>query len=216
MMYPVFLDLKGRQCLVVGGGSVAVRKVIALLRAEAMVTVITVEASRHMRRLASIINLQVRPFSEDDLSHSYLLVIGATNDQHVNEMISQRAEALNIPCNIVDNTPLCSFIVPARVRRGDVTVAIATGGVSPRLSGYLKKEVAKAVLPIHGELAAYLGIVRKRLYEELPEIRFRNAFWKDLFSQDPVEEIKKHGWKSLQARTESLIERYKSGNQNEE
>jgi siroheme synthase-like protein len=208
MMYPVFLNLARKKCLVVGGGKVAVRKVIALLRAKAQVTVITKESSRQMSRLAPLINLQIRPFSDDDLSRTSFLVIGATNDQAVNKRISQRAETLNIPCNIVDQTPLCSFVVPAQVRRGEVTVAIATGGVSPRLSGYLKKEVAKVVLPVHGELAAYLGTIRKRLYTELPEISLRNGFWSELFSRDPVQEIDEHGWEAFYSRVESLITWY--------
>ena len=212
MMYPVFLNLKDKKCLVVGGGKVAVRKVIALLRSDAAVTVITKEACRHMKRLARGIDLKIRPFTESDLSHEYMLIIGATNEQNVNKRISDKANELNIPCNIVDQTPLCSFVVPAQFRRGDVTVAIATGGVSPRLSSYLKNEVADVVLPIHGELAAYLGMVRKRLYTELPDIKLRNAFWKVLFSIDPVEEIRKNGWDALYTRAEKIIKELRMKN----
>ena len=134
-----------------------------------------------------------------------MLVIGATDRPEVNKAISSRAEELSIPCNIVDQPALCSFIVPAQVRRGDVSVAISTGGVSPRLSRYLKRVVAKAVEPLHGELAAYLGGIRRRLWTELPQIERRSAFWEALFTVDPAETIRKEGWEVFRQRAETLI-----------
>lgn len=204
-MYPLFLDLAAKRCLVVGGGKVALRKVLALLRAKAEVTVVTLECCDRLRRLEKTISLQVRPFRPDDLTRDCILVIGATDNQKVNRTISRLAHEKNILCNIVDQPSLCSFIVPAQVRRGDVTVAISTNAVSPRLSAYLKKVVARTVEPVHGELAAYLGTIRKRIRTELPDIRQRNVFWNALFAIDPVEEIREKGWNALRDRTERLI-----------
>lgn len=203
--YPVFLDLSEKRCLVVGGGKVAVRKVIALLRADAKVTVVATACCSRLRWLKRLITLHERPFTENDIAHGYMLVIGATNNPEVNRAISRRTAELTIPCNIVDQTNLCSFIVPAQVRRGPITVAVATGGVSPRLSRYLKTIIAHAVEPLHGDLAEYLGTIRLRLWSVLPEITFRSAFWDALFTVDPVEQIRTEGWNALKGRTEKLI-----------
>ena len=205
MLYPVFFNLSGKRCLVVGGGRVAVRKVIALLRSDAVVTVIAKECCRRMRGLERSITLYERPFTRDDVSHDFLLVIGATDNPEVNRTIFHLSGRMNIPCNIVDQPALCSFIVPAQVRRGDISVAISTNAVSPRLSRYLKKTVAAAVEPLHGELAAYLGKIRVRIRTELPRITLRSAFWEALFADDPVEHIREKGWNSFMEHTETLI-----------
>ncbi|MBN1308300.1 MAG: bifunctional precorrin-2 dehydrogenase/sirohydrochlorin ferrochelatase [Chitinispirillaceae bacterium] len=209
MMYPVFLDLAGRQCLVVGGGRVALRKVCALLRAEAAVIVVAVKCCSRLRSLGHRIELHERQFRESDLTSALTLVIGATDDERVNRAISRRASLLNIPCNIVDQPSLCSFIVPAQVRRGDVTIAISTGGTAPRLARYLKDAVAKAISPLHGELAAYLGVVRRGIRSELPTINLRSAFWEELFAVDPIDEITSSGWESFRNKTERLIKEHR-------
>ncbi|MBN1577530.1 MAG: bifunctional precorrin-2 dehydrogenase/sirohydrochlorin ferrochelatase [Chitinispirillaceae bacterium] len=209
MMYPAFLDLAGRQCLVVGGGRVALRKVLALLRAEAAVFVVAEKCCGRLRSLEDRIELHERPFREGDLTSALSLVIGATDDEQVNRAISRRASMLNIPCNIVDQPALCSFIVPAQVRRGDVAIAISTGGTAPRLSRYLKAVVAKTIGPLYGELAAYLGIVRRRIRPLLSDITLRSAFWEELFAADPIDEINSRGWEAFRAKTERLIAKYR-------
>ena len=205
MYYPVFLDLSGKRCLVVGGGRVALRKVISLLRAGAVVTVVTLSCCKRLRKLGPLISLHERSFDDSDIDRGLMLVIGATDNPEVNRAIYRRASELTIPCNIVDQPDLCSFIVPAQVRRGDLSVAISTGGVSPRLSRYLKKVIAGVVEPVHGELAAYLGTIRKRLRSELPRIDLRGVFWEKLFAEDPVKLIRNDGWEAFRLRTETLI-----------
>jgi siroheme synthase-like protein len=207
-MYPVFLNLAGKQCLVVGGGRVALRKVLVLLRADAAVIVVAKEACGRLRSIDHRITLHERPFEESDLNRSLSLVIGATDDESVNRTVSRLAAAYNIPCNIVDQPELCSFIVPAQVRRGDITVAISTGATAPRLSRYLKAAVAEMIGPMHGALAAYLKTVRKRIRSCIPVKSARNAFWEALFAVDPIKEITDQGWEALRSRTERLIDEY--------
>ena len=209
MMYPIFLNLAGKECLVVGGGRVALRKVLSLLRSEARVTVITKECCRRLHDLKPKITLHIRPFDEQDLERTCMLVIGATDDQVVNRTIFKRASALNIPCNIVDQPELCSFIVPAQVRRGAVNVAISTSGVSPRFSRYLKNIIADTIEPLHGDVAEYLGDIRHRIKTELPDIRLRSAFWERVFADDPVEVIRKRGWDALRTGVERTIGEFK-------
>lgn len=208
MMYPVFLNLAGRRCLVVGGGRVALRKVVSLLRADAAVVVVAKEVCRRLRSLGHRITLHERPFEESDMEQPLTLVIGATDDESVNRKVSNLAAIRGIPCNIVDQPALCSFIVPAQVRRGDITIAISTGATAPRMARYLKSVVAGAVGPLYGELASYLAVVRKQIRLRMPAISTRNAFWEALFEVDPVEQIINQGWNALRSRTERLIEEY--------
>jgi siroheme synthase-like protein len=203
------LDLRGKECLVVGGGRVAVRKVIGLLRAEASVTVVALSFNKHFRRLASHLTMVERLFSVHDITSAFALVIGATNSSEVNRAISERAAALNIPCNIVDCPELCSFIVPAVVRRGDITIALSTGGNSPRLSRHIKGRIAETLGPEYAQLASYMKEVRTRIRAIFTESHIRSTFWENLFDVDPAEYIHQHGWPEFRKRTEQLIDEFK-------
>lgn len=207
--YPVMLDLRGKECLVVGGGRIAMHKVISLLRAEASVTVVAIEFDKHFFRLKSLINMVERPFSEQDIKPAISLVIGATNSSQINKSISERASALNIPCNIVDCPERCSFIVPAVVRRGDITIAISTGGASPRLSRHIKSHVAKTIGSDYTRLASYLAEIRKTVRMIISEQHVRSEFWESLFTHDPIEYINAHGWPEFRKYTERLIDDFK-------
>lgn len=205
MMYPVFLDLKGRKCLVVGGGKVALRKVVSLLRSNAVITVVSVEYTRHFNKIAHKITMIKRPFQDDDLVPGLTLVIGATNVMEVNRRISALAQRYTIPCNIVDQTALCSFVVPAVVRRGPVAIAISTGGAAPRLAKYCKKIAVDAFSSDIPQIATYLAEVRVRLFKVVPGGKDRAAFWEELFAVDPLEIIHTQGWNAYVERAEKLI-----------
>ncbi len=210
MTYPVFLNIRGRRCLVVGGGRVAVRKIIALLRAGASVIAVAKEICPRMNSIADRIILYKRPFEESDVDGSLALVIGATDDENVNRRISQLAASRNILCNIVDRPELCSFFVPAQVRRGEITVAVSTGAASPRTARYLKNVISRAIEPLHEELTSYMAELRKRIRPLITSVHMRNKFWDELFSDDPVKEITEKGWDEFRSKTERLIYRYSS------
>jgi siroheme synthase-like protein len=206
--YPVMFDVSGRACLVVGGGRVALRKTIALLRAGASVTVVAPDFNPHFSRLENRVTLVRRPFEAGDLTPAYTLVIGATNATDVNKAIYERASALRVPCNIVDCPELCSFIVPAVVRRGDVTIAISTGGRCPRLSRYVKSRVSTAVGPEFAGLASYLAGVRNRIKAAISAPADRAAFWEALFETDPIAFSHEHGWPALYEHIDRLIDHH--------
>ncbi len=141
-LYPVFIDLKGRSVLVVGGGKVACRKIGHLMQAGAAITVVCTDYDVRIGLLADkgLINLFVEPFSERFLD-SMWLVIAATDDNQVNRRVFELAEQRRILCNVVDVPSLCRFQVPAVVRRGDLQLAISTAGKSPAFAKYLKKQL---------------------------------------------------------------------------
>ncbi len=139
-MYPVMLDVRGRKCLVVGGGGVALRKVQGLVEEGADVTVVApnvVEALRDMAD-AGEITLEARAYA-GDASNGWLLIFAATDDRAVNAEVFQQAEALGVWCNVADDPELCSFHLPARVRRGPLQLAVASAGEAPFVVSRLRR-----------------------------------------------------------------------------
>ena len=140
--YPVFLNLKGRLCVVIGGGEVAERKVKGLLECEARVRIISPEVTPWLRDVAGQgeVDWLPREYREGDLKGAFL-AIASTDRQPVNEAVAAEAAREKVVLNVVDNTPLCTFIAPSVVTRGDVTVAISTGGASPALARKLRESL---------------------------------------------------------------------------
>lgn len=136
--YAIFLDLKDRSILVVGAGKVALRKTKGLLEAGARVTVVAPNVLPDFDALP--VRIHRRPFRAADLA-GHLLVFAATNDRAVNHHVGVAAKGRGIFANVADSAEECDFIVPARVNRGDVQVAISTGGRSPRVSAELRRKL---------------------------------------------------------------------------
>lgn len=157
--YPVFLKLKDKLCVVIGGGKVAERKVLSLLEAGAKVKVISPDLTPKLKSLYEKGNFfwEERPYKRGDLTGAFL-VVAATNDPLVQEEVFKEAEDKNIPCNIVDRPEYCTFIVPSTIRRGDLVIAISTSGVSPAVARRLR-EILETV---YGkEYTLYLKLMRK-------------------------------------------------------
>lgn len=136
--YPVFLDLKDRPVLVVGAGAVALRKTRGLLEAGARVTVVAPETAPEFDDLP--VRLIRRPFRAADLAGA-VLVFAATDDRRVNHRIGVAAKGRGVFANIADSAEECDFVVPARLQRGDVHIAVSTGGNNPRLSAELRRKL---------------------------------------------------------------------------
>ena len=160
-LYPIALDLRGRRCLVVGGGKVALRKVERLLECGAEVTLVAPEAEAGLCGLAGGTRLlwRKKPYQASDLEGAFL-VVGATDDEQTNRVISQEARARGVLVNIVDRPELCDFHVPAVVRRGRVAIAISTGGASPALAKRLREKLEATLGPEYSELAELLHRLR--------------------------------------------------------
>ena len=136
--YPIFLDLTGKRVVVVGAGRVALRKTRGLLEAGARVTVIAPRVEPEFERLP--VTLFRRRFRASDLAGA-LLAFAATDDRRVNRTIAAAAQKRAIPVNVADSRAECDFILPARIRRGNLQVAVSTGGSSPRLAAALRRKI---------------------------------------------------------------------------
>jgi len=166
-LFPMFVKLAGRKCVIVGGGKVAESKIEALLLSGAEVYVVAPEASRQGANLASEGKLRwkQKSFRPSDLK-GIALVIAATDFRDVNEMVFRVAERLGILCNSVDQPDQCHFYYPAVVRRGALQIAISTSGLSPSLAHRLRVELEAQFGPEYEAYLEWLNAVRRTVFSK--------------------------------------------------
>ncbi len=180
---PIFLRLKHRPCLVVGGGEIAARKVDLLRRVEADITLVAPDLCSELQTLAGegTINWHQGKFQADDLGDS-VLVIAATADSAVNRTVFELAHNRNLPVNVVDQPQLCSFIFPSIVDRSPVVVAVSTGGASPVLARLLRTRLETMIPGGYGRLAQMLAGYRNAVKQRIKAGPARRRFWENLLN----------------------------------
>ncbi len=180
--FPLFLSLKGRRALVVGGGEMAARKAELLLAAEARVNLVAPTVTGEMAQLIADgrIAWAGGEFDEGDLVGVSLVVV-ASDDEALQARVSSLAQRYCVPVNVVDRPRLSSFIMPAIVDRGPITVAISTGGAAPALARKLRAEIERALPAAIGRLARFAEIFRAQVRRTMPEHRARRRFWDRVF-----------------------------------
>lgn len=176
--FPMFVQLKHKKCLVIGGGNVALRKIQVLKDFEADVTVIAPEMNSQIRQIPKICRI-FRSFMEEDFEQADL-VVAATDDKDVNHVISVICRQRKIPVNAVDQKEDCSFIFPSYVKEGEVVAAFSSGGQSPVITQYLKKEIKPVLTNKLGQIAQTLGTLRTMAKECIETEELRKAFYQEL------------------------------------
>ncbi len=184
--YIACLRLKGRRCLVVGGGDVGLEKVEGLLACDADVTLVAPEAHPALTELAAerSIRWHRRAYESADLD-GCLIAIAATGDSEVNIGVFHDAERKAMLVNVVDVPPLCNFILPAIVRTGPLAVAISTAGASPALAKRMKREIADRFGEPYATLAVLLNDARGWAKATLPTYQDRKEFFESIVNGDP-------------------------------
>jgi siroheme synthase-like protein len=186
MYYPIYLDLRGRACLVVGGGSVAAGKVRGLLEAGARVTIVAPVAVEPITTWSAQgwLVWHAREFQPSDLSRAFL-VVAATDDHALNAVVYNLADSQSRLANAVDDLDHCNFIAPAVASAGAIQVAVSTSGKSPALAKQLRDEIAQQVLtPARERLADFLGAWRDEVKHALPTYPQRMAFWEGVLRSE--------------------------------
>lgn len=165
--YPVFLDIKNKPCVVVGGGKVAERKVLQLLSSGAVVTVISPTLTIGLSKLKNEkkINHTRRGYRAGDLAGAQL-VVAASGAKSANRAAFDEATSLGVQVNTVDDPERCSFIVPSVINRGGLTIAISTAGKAPAMAKALRRELEKSVGPEYAVAVEIIGAVRKHLLKK--------------------------------------------------
>jgi precorrin-2 dehydrogenase/sirohydrochlorin ferrochelatase len=165
--YPMFLDLRGKPCLVVGGGKIGARKVEGLLSAAANVTVISPQASEMIQQHAESNRLRYvkRPYQDGDLK-GYFLAYAATGIAEIDARMVCEADTHGILLNVVDRPGLCNFITPAVVQRGDLSIAVSTGGKCPGFVKRVKQKIEAFIHPEYGSALTAIAVQRRALMRD--------------------------------------------------
>lgn len=182
-LFPVFLKLQGRLVVVVGGGTVAARKIALLLAAGARVRVVAPELQAELQVLHAAARLEhvAQRFAAEQLAGA-MLVVAATDERAVNQAVSEAAAARSLPVNVVDDGANSTFVMPSIIDRSPVVIAIGTEGSSPTLARRLRAQLEAALPARLGELARWLGALRERVRDKFPDIEERRQFWDRLLS----------------------------------
>lgn len=207
--YPLFLNLKQKPVLVIGGGPIALEKILNLLKAGASITIIAPDIVPSIRRFSKRVVCIERVFEPQDLDQPWLLVYGATGESALNAQISALCLEKRILCNTVDDPAYCHFIVPSIFRRGKLTIAISTAGVSPSMAKDIKERLKPFLGVEYTQLTRWLVGFREKLKGAIPSLEGRKLFWTRFYQEDPIANIQKNGIKILDKRVISLLNRMK-------
>lgn len=185
--YPVNLQIAGKPCVVIGGGAVAERKVNALLKAEAVVTVISPQMTVALSRLAQMQHIKHvdRPYRQGDLA-GFFLVICATDHRSVNRAAALEADERGLLLNVVDDPDLGNFSVPAQVTRGDLLLTVSTAGKSPALAKLLRQDLAARYGDEYGLYLELVAKIRAELKNVLATSKDREQFWRESIDEEVI------------------------------
>jgi uroporphyrin-III C-methyltransferase/precorrin-2 dehydrogenase/sirohydrochlorin ferrochelatase len=187
--YPIFIDLKNQDCLIVGGGQVALRKARLLVQAGAKITIIApVLDPQITQELGTNVNHLPRTFLADDIA-GYRIVIAATNHTDVNALVSQCAHKANIPVNVVDDPALCSFITPAIIDRSPITIAISTAGKAPIVASAIRAKLEAIIPKGYGRLASAISRHKCEIKQRFPDQKKRTHFLQRILQTPEVEKL---------------------------
>lgn len=189
--YMAALDLNRRRCVIVGGGSVAERKIEALLESGAEITVISPNPSEAIEQRAAAFEITLfrRAYRFGDLESAWIAV-AATDSREINHQVYEEAVQRRMLINTADSLQECNYAVPAVLNRGDVRIAVTSGGQSPVLAQRARDEIAKIIGPEYGRLAELLGTCRREVHRLLPDASDRRTLWNHVASAEMLELVR--------------------------
>ncbi len=204
--YPIFLELGGRRVVVIGGGAVALRKTQALLDAGARLVVVAERVNDLLETLCrdSDVELVKAPYSKSYLAGA-LMAVAATNNHQLNRQIYQDCQELEVLCNVVDVPELCDFFVPAVVKRGDLQIAVSTGGQCPAYAGHVRRKLEDIFTAKHGQFLAELEAFRKRIIQQVSDPADRKTLLGQVVDDKSFEYFAKNGPAQWRTFAEDLI-----------
>jgi len=186
------LDINDKNCVVIGGGSVAFRKITSLLEYGAKVKVISKEICDNIKKLADQekIEVMLREYRQGDLKGAYLAFI-LTDSIEVNSRVYKEAALNQIPANIANIPEMCDFILPSKINRGDFTIAISTNGKSPMLAKKIRQNLEEEFGEEYSDFLELMGEIREKSLKKIPNEHSRESLYKELIYSDLIEELKK-------------------------
>lgn len=201
--YPIYLDVNGKRCVIVGGGKVAYRKVCGLKEAGAEVVVVSPETCPEMADVEDVTVFKTN--YEEKFLDGALLVIAATDNQAVNEKVAFDAGKRNIIVNVADHPELCSFIVPSTISRGDLCLSISTGGASPAVAKRIREELEVIFGEEYEEYLNLLTKMRSVALSEIKDSEKRRKLLQRLAEKDILEMVKRKGVDVAEAKMREIL-----------
>lgn len=205
------LDIENRNCLVIGGGKVAYRKTLSLLECGGRVKVLSKNISDEFKNL---INKGEIEYIEDKYNLKYIdnvyIVYAATDNRSINNIIYEDCNRNNILVNVVDEPDICNFIVPAKVQRGDLTIAVSTNGKSPMLSRKIREELEKIFNSNYEVFLDIMGDMRSKVLCDIKDGKKRTEFFKEVVYSDFLERLTYENKEEVQQEMYEIFEKYKN------
>ena len=177
--FPIFTDIKNQECLIIGGGDIALRKITLLLKANAKIKCIAKTCCDSIKKLD--IEIVERAFEISDIKRQKLIVC-ATDDKELNTLVAKIAGEKNIFINVVDSPNLCTFIMPSIIDRSPVVIAITSSGKAPVLARLIRGKLESTIPAAYGKLADLAGGFRDKVKAKFESIEDRRYFWESIFS----------------------------------
>jgi precorrin-2 dehydrogenase / sirohydrochlorin ferrochelatase len=207
-VYPLCLNISGRLCVIIGGGVVAERKVHGVLAASGRVRVISPVISSGLLMLVeqNRIDWRRKTYSVSDLDGAFL-VFAATNNASVQEAIYRDAQAARVLVNIADAPALCDFQVPATLRRGDLTLSVATNGTSPAAAAMVRKRLEQEFGEEYALLIRLAGLLREQILAEERDSEQTKILFQKILHDDIVDWLRERRWEKIQQHLEGVLGR---------
>ncbi len=190
-LFPIFINLRGKKCLIIGGGEVAERKIEDLLQYEAAITIVSPQVTDKIRTWveSGIITYLSREFEEDDINGIFM-VFAATNNSLVNQEIAALCRKKDVLLNAVDDPLNCDFFIPSILRHNSLVIAVSTEGKSPLYARKIRQDLEKIISEEYGEFVDILGQQREYIKNMVPDIRDRKRIFQAIVDSDILELLK--------------------------
>lgn len=204
--FPMFVDLKGKKIIIIGGGKVAYRKVAKLLPFEAEITVVSPDICSEIQELFnnnSNLILKNRNFETEDIKNAFL-VISATNNNSTNQQVAQICKNQNIPINSVDDIENCTFLFPALVKKESLVIGCSTSGKAPDIAAFVKNTIEQNLPQNIDQIVEVLGILREELKNKVHTQKIRAQIIHNLLEYCQAKDFK-ISYNELQEKMQNLI-----------
>lgn len=211
MQYPMNVNLEGRRCIVLGGGAVALRKILTLLEAKAEVLLISPDAGEKLKSLALTgkIVWQKQCFHAGELPKGFLFIC-ATNDEKVNRQAVKEAKEMGMLVNAPAQPELSDFTVPASLRRGRLLLTVSTEQLSPACAKWIRESLEREFPDSFADWLEFLADLRDDMKRQLPHSRERERFWREVLDEDILALVKQGELKQAEVKIRNAVGRYRT------
>ncbi|MDG1821187.1 MAG: siroheme synthase CysG [Methylophilaceae bacterium] len=209
---PIFMNIVNQHCVVIGGGEVATRKVMMLLKAHAAITLVSPEVCHELQAMIDAGEIQyLNAIFEPTQIDKARLVIAATDDEAVNEAVSVAAQLANIPVNVVDSPALCTFTMGSIIDRSPIVIAVSSEGNAPVLARYIRAKIETLLPAAYGRIAGIAGEFRDQVKDKFATTQARRIFWEGVLQGPWVERVLSGQEHAARVLLKELIEQADSG-----